>query len=121
MSRRADQLNRVEAAIGRLEAAAARIEDAVNPATPGGIAVAAADAKAARSSGEAAFAGVQALASVATVKPGPAELAAAIKAAGEKVGEMHAMIKAAVAPPVSMPRSPDPATTMTPVAKAPRS
>jgi hypothetical protein len=99
MTRRSDQLNRIEATLGRVEGALGKIADALNPDTPGGVAAVTAEAKGARSSAEAAFAGVQALASVATAKPGPAELAAAVKSTGDAVRQVHAMITAAVAPP----------------------
>ena len=56
----------------------------------------AADAKAARQSAEAAFAGVQALAAVATGKPGPGELAAAVATNTEAVREMHHLLATAV-------------------------
>jgi hypothetical protein len=82
MTRRRDQLNRIEALAERAETALARIEALLDPSTPGGLAVVAADAKGARSSAEASFAGVQALAAVATAKPGPAEVVAAIEQAG---------------------------------------
>ena len=105
MTRRTDQLNRIEAALARLESAAERIEDALNPVTPGALASVAADAKGARSSAEAAFAGVQALASVATAKPGAAQLAAAVAANTTAVREVHKAVTGPQ-PVVSMPGPP---------------
>jgi hypothetical protein len=95
------------------KAALATALDRLDTATEGGIAAVLAEAKAARSSAEAAFAGVQALAAVATAKPGPAELAAAVRQAGEKVGQVHAMLSAAVTPAEPAPKAspPGPAGT----------
>lgn len=94
MSRRTDQLGRIEAALGRVEGLLGTIAGTLDPGTPGGIAAVAADAKAARSSAEAAFAGVRALAAVATAKPGPAEVAAALREAGDAVRQVRRMISA---------------------------
>jgi hypothetical protein len=113
MSRRSDQLKRIEAAADRAETALARIEALLNPATPGGLSSVAADAKGARSSSEAAFAGVQALAAVGVAKPGPAELAAAIEKTGDAVRQVRDMLSAANPAPA-------PATVMTPAVKAPK-
>ena len=119
MSRRSQQLDRIEQALGRLEGIMSRAEHALDLAKPGGLSAVAADVKDAKTAAESAFVGMQTLASQATAKPGPAELAAAVKSTGEAVRQVHAMISAAVKPaPVSMPRAPDPATPMTPVAKA---
>lgn len=65
MSRTTDRLDRIEAAVRRAETTMARIEDALNPATPGGLSVAAAEAKAARSAAEATLAGMHASAETA--------------------------------------------------------
>lgn len=109
MTRRTDQLNRIEAALGRVEGALGKIADALNPVTPGGVAVVAVDAKGARSSAEAAFAGVQALAAVATAKPGTAELAEQVAANTSAVREMRKVVTASTGPQpvVSMPAPPE--------------
>jgi len=87
-----EQLARIETALEGVAGACEQIADALNPATPGGLAAVLAEAKDARSSSEAAFAGVQALASVATKKPGPGELAAAVATNTEAVRQVHDMI-----------------------------
>lgn len=61
----------------------------------------AADARAARSAAESAFVATQALATVATNRPGPAELVAAVQEATEAVRQVH---QAVTAPPAA----PDP-------------
>jgi hypothetical protein len=145
MTRRTDRLDRIEASLGRVEGALGRIAGALNPDTPGGLSSVAADAKGARSSSEAAFAGVQALAAVATAKPTPAELAAAIDegtvlsrsladglkselaAVNTQIRTLAAAMVAELrkepgggAPPAPapVPRSPAPVTPVTPVARA---
>src|ERR1700689_5272882 len=64
MSRRTDQrnqLDRIEQTLSRMEGRLAKLENVLDVSTPGGLSSVAADAKGARSSAEAAFAGVQAL------------------------------------------------------------
>jgi hypothetical protein len=109
LTRSHDEHDEIKAILSRIETALARIEPMQKTIL--------AEAKGARSSAEAAFAGMQALASVATAKPGPAEIAAAVRDAAEKVGQVHAMLSAAATPAaVSMPRPPAAATVLTPAA-----
>jgi hypothetical protein len=88
----ADRLARIETTLEGIAGACEQIADALNPATPGGVAAVAAEAKAARSSSEAAFAGVQALAAVATAKPGAAEIAVHVETTGRLVREVHGIL-----------------------------
>jgi len=90
MSRRSDRLDRIEAAQVRIEAAADRIETALTLAVSA-LTPAAADAKGARSSAEAALAGVKGFGSVVTA--------------------LTEQVKAAMARPA-------PQTVMTPAVKA---
>ena len=78
MRRTADRLAQLEEALQPVTAALARIEAALDPATPGGLAAVAAEARAARSAAESALAAVHAL---AVVKPGTASRPAAKTAA----------------------------------------
>lgn len=135
MSRRSDQLDRIEQAFARIEGRLLKLEDAVDLSTSGGLSAVAADAKGARSSAEASFAASQALASVATAKPGPAEIAAAIEqgtvlnrglADGllRELASVNTQIRSLAVALVPKPARTDmpgpPATPMTPVAKAPK-
>ena len=71
MTRKTDQLTRVEETLRRVEETLAKLAHVVD-ATQDAIIPVAADVKAARSSAEAAFAACQALAAVAVAKPGGA-------------------------------------------------
>ena len=114
MSRRTDQLNRVEQALGRLEGILGRVEHALDLDKPGGLTAvmsvardAAADAKAAREHAEYANAGMQALASQATAKPGLPELTEAVSAHTDALKLMEATVRTTgPQPAVSMPAPP---------------
>ncbi len=114
MSRRTDQLLRIEQALGRIEGVLARAEHALDLDKPGGLAAvmsvardAAADAKAAREHAEYANAGMQALASAATAKPGLPELTEAVGAHTDALRSMEATVRATGPQPVvSMPAPP---------------
>jgi hypothetical protein len=94
----ADQLAIITAVAIRVEAAAARIEDALSLDTPGGLAAVRSEAKDARTAGESAFVGVQALASQATVKPGLPELTKAVSAQVDALRAMERTVRTATGP-----------------------
>lgn len=94
----ADRLDQIAGMAKRVEDAARRIEDALSLATPGGLAVVAAEAKQARTAAESALAGVQALASQAAVKPGLPEVVEAVSAHTDALRAMEATVRTATGP-----------------------
>ena len=72
---------------------------AVMAARAGHDSAVAADAKAARTAAESAFVATQALAAVATAKPGPGELAAAVAENTKAVRQVHQAVTAPAASP----------------------
>ena len=101
----AERLVRLEEQATRIEDALARIWGAVDLKSPGGLAAvmsatqdAAADAKAAREHAEYANAGMQALASQATVKPGIPEVVKAVSAQADALRAMEQSVRAATGP-----------------------
>jgi hypothetical protein len=92
------QLARIEAALEEIRAAVAGHGDALSLATPGGLAVVAAEAKQARTAAESAFVGMQTLASQATVKPGLPEVVEAVSAHTDALRAMEATVRTATGP-----------------------
>jgi len=71
VTRTTEALARIEQALEHVTETLARLEGRPHPATPPDLAAVTADARAARQSSEAAFAGVQALAALAVAPPAP--------------------------------------------------
>jgi hypothetical protein len=92
------QLGRIEAALDEIRGALAEHGDALSLATPGGLAVVAAEAKQARTAAESAFVGMQALASQATVRPGLPEVVEAVSAHTDALRAMEQSVRAATGP-----------------------
>ena len=114
MSRRTDQLLRIEQALGRIEGVLARTEHALDLDKPGGLTAvmsvardSAADATRAATASESAFVAAQTLASQATAKPGLPELTEAVGAHTDALRSMEATVRATgPQPAVSMPAPP---------------
>ena len=108
------QLARVEAALEEIRGVLERHGDALSLATPGGLAVATAEAKAARTAAESAFVGMQTLASQATVKPGLPEVVKAVAAHTDALRAMEATVRTATGPqPALAEPEPEPAAAKT--------
>ena len=105
----AERLDQIADMTKRIEDAAGRIEDALNVATPGGLAAVAAEAKQARTAAESAFVGVQTLASQATAKPGLPEVVKAVSAHTNALRAMEQTVRAATGPQPALKDQPAPA------------
>jgi hypothetical protein len=97
------QLARIEAALDEIRVVLEEQGGALNLATPGGLAVVAAEAKQARTAAESAFVGVQTLASQATAKPGLGELAGAVATNTEALRAVQAAVRTATGPQPALP------------------
>lgn len=101
---------RVESALDGLREMLAEVRDALDLATPGGLAAVNAEAKQARTAAESAFVGMQTLASQATVKPGLPEVVEAVAAHTDALRLIEQTVRAATGPQPALPDpAPDPA------------
>lgn len=89
---------RVESALDAIRETLAEVRDALDLATPGGLAAVNAEAKDAKTAAESAFVGMQTLASQATQRPGLPEVVKAVSAQTDALRAMERTVRTATGP-----------------------